>query len=77
MSHRTVRITHRATGIVIAEGPVGWGITLFEGNYYIRKKYLLTNRFQPTFVPGLCIYKFLYVWLDFRLPDGGRSKNLG
>ena len=77
MSTKAVRITHRSTGIAIAEGPVGWGITPFEGNYYIRKKYLRTDRFQPNFVPGLCIYKFLYVWLDLCLPEGGRAKILG
>ena len=40
-------------------------------------KYLRTDRFQATFVPGLCLYKALYVWLDFCLPEGGRAKNLG
>ena len=77
MAHKTVRITHKPSGTPIAEGPVGWGITPFEGNYYIRKKYLLTDRFQSSYIPGLCVYKFLYVWLDFRLPDGGKSRALG
>ncbi len=72
-----IRITHRPTGTLIAEGPVGWGITAFEGNLYIRKKHLLTNGFTANFIPGLCPYKFLYVWLDLRLPDGDRVKNLG
>ena len=35
MAKRTVRITHQPSGVVIAEGPIGWGITPFEGNYYI------------------------------------------
>lgn len=77
MSKKTVRITHRSTGTPIAEGPIGWGITPFEGNYYIRKKFLLTAGFKPNFIPGLCPYKFLYVWLNLQLPDGGVSKNLG
>ncbi len=77
MSRKLVRVTHRTTGIPIAEGPIGWGITPFEGNLYIRKKYLLTGRLTPNFIPGLCLYKFLYVWLDFKLPGGGRSRNLG
>ena len=72
MRRKIVRITHRTTGLPIAEGPVGWGITPFEGNFYIRKRYLLTDRFRPNFIPGFCPYKFLYVWLDLRLPDGGR-----
>ena len=77
MSKKSVRITHRPTGLPIAEGPIGWGITPFEGNFYIRKKHLLTERFRPSFIPGLCVYKFLYVWLDLRLPDGGWSRSLG
>jgi len=77
MSRTTVRITHKPTGIAIAEGPIGWGITPFEGNYYIQRKYLLTDRFQPNYVPGFCVYRFLYVWLDFRLPDGEKFRSLG
>jgi hypothetical protein len=67
---RSIRITHRSSGEVIAEGPLGlFGITPFEGNLYIRRKYLRTSHLRPNWVPGLCIYKFLYVWLDLRLPD--------
>jgi hypothetical protein len=67
-SPRSVRITHRSSGEVIAEGPLGlWGITPFEGNLYIRRKYLRTSHLRPNWVPGLCIYKFLYVWLDLRV----------
>jgi hypothetical protein len=29
------------------------------------------------FFPGLCVYKFLYVWLDFRAPGGEVCKGLG
>jgi hypothetical protein len=56
---------------------VGWGITPFEGNYYIGRKHLKTTGFKPNFIPGLCIYKFLYVWLNLHLPGGERIKNLG
>lgn len=77
MSRKWVRITHRATGVPIAEGPVGWGITPFEGNLYISKKHLKTDQFTPNYIPGLCPYKFLYVWMDLKLPDGGRAKSLG
>jgi uncharacterized protein (DUF427 family) len=73
---KQLRITHRPSGEVIAEGPSGWGITSFEGNYYIRRKYLKTDGFKVNYVPGLCIYKFLYVWLTFVWPDG-KSSNLG
>lgn len=71
-----IRIRHKPSGEIIAEGPLGWGIKSFEGNYYIQKKYLQTSGFKVNFLPGLCIYKFLYVWLDFSW-SGGKSSNLG
>jgi uncharacterized protein (DUF427 family) len=73
-----IRITHRWSGELIAEGPLGfWGITPFEGNYYISRKCLKTTGLKPKWVPGLCVYKFLYVWLDLRLPDGTREPFVG
>lgn len=77
MKRKCVRIKHRDTGVLIADGPVGWGITPFEGNYYVGRKYLLTDCFRVNYLPGLCPYKFLYVWLDFHGPDGLLTKNLG
>jgi uncharacterized protein (DUF427 family) len=74
---KVVRITHAPTGPVIAEGPLGWGVTPFEGNYYIRKKHLKTDRFRRTFAIGFCPYKFLYVWLDLVPPDGLPVRALG
>lgn len=74
MTH--VRIKHRESGTVLADGPLGWGITPFEGNFYIRKKHLKTNGFRPNYFPGLCIYKFLYVWMDLHLPGGQRFHNI-
>ena len=71
-----IRITHKQSGEVIAAGPLGWGIKSFEGNYYIQRRYLKTDGFKVNFIPGLCIYKFLYVWLDFSW-SGGKSANLG
>jgi uncharacterized protein (DUF427 family) len=77
-SKRLVRITHRTSGEIIAEGPPGFlGITSFEGNLYIRRKYLKTHRLRPNWIPGLCVYKFLYVWLDLRLADGTREPFVG
>ena len=73
---RKIRITHKPSGEVIAEGPLGWGIMSFEGNYYIRRKYLTTSGFKVNFIPGLCPYKFLYVWLDFSW-SGGKTSSLG
>jgi len=49
----------------------------FEGNYYVRRKYLATDRLKPNFIPGLCPYMFLYVWLDFKFGDGREVPNLG
>lgn len=77
MGRQHVRITHTPSGSLIAEGPVGWGVTPFEGNLYIRRQHLATDGFRINYMPGLCIYKFLYVWLDFHAPDGAVSKNLG
>ena len=72
-----VRIKHTGSNSLIADGPVGWAITPFEGNFYIREKYLVTDGFRINYVPDLCIYKFLYVWLDFVAPDGTVTKYLG
>ena len=74
---KCVRIRHRESGAVIAEGPKGWNITPFEGNYYIRRKYLKTGGFKPNFIPGICFYKFFYVWMDLYLPDGRKLFCLG
>lgn len=77
MPKKFVRITHVSSGIKLAEGPVGWGITPFEGNFYIRSKYLLTNGFKPNFIPGFCPYKFLYVWLNLELDKERVARSLG
>jgi hypothetical protein len=77
MSNKFVRITHIPSGTPLAEGPLGWGVTPFEGNLYISKKYMLTDKFKPNYIPGFCFYKFLYVWLDLQLEDGQKSKFLG
>lgn len=77
VSSTYVRIIHSETDSLIADGPLGWGITAFEGNFYISRKYLVTDGFRINWLPGLCIYKFLYVWLNFVQPDGTISRNLG
>ena len=77
MVSQSVRITHRRTGMLLAEGPLGWAITPFEGNYYVSRRNLRTKLFRPNFLPGVCPYKFLYVWMDLVLDDGSREKNLG
>jgi uncharacterized protein (DUF427 family) len=76
MSKKHVRITHRPSGELIAEGPVGWAITPFEGNWYVGVNHLRTNGFRTTAFPGLCFYKFIYMWVDFQAKDGSVSKHL-
>jgi len=72
-----VRITHKITKEVLAEGPIGLGVTPFEGNFYIQNRYLKTNGFKINYIPGLCIYKFLYVWMDYRYEGKRESPGLG
>jgi hypothetical protein len=75
---KSIRIIQRSSGEVIADGPLGfWGITPFEGTCYISRKCLKTAHLRSNWVPGLCIYKFVYVWLDLRLPDATREPFVG
>lgn len=74
---KRIRIKLSSDNTVIADGPLGWGITPFEGNLYIARKYLRTERFKTNYIPGLCIYKFLYVWLDYNVDDKTTIHNLG
>jgi hypothetical protein len=37
---QNVRISHLASGAILAEGPLGWSVTPFEGNYYVSKRCL-------------------------------------
>ncbi len=68
---------HRPSGEVIADGPVGWGITPFGGNLYISARHIQTDGFRSSAVPGLCLYKFVYLWLHFRARTGEESTYLG
>ncbi len=72
-----IRIEYVATGEVIAEGWRGFQITPFEGNYYISKSALKTVGMRTNYVPGICIYKFIFVWLDFYDHAGNLEKFLG
>ena len=73
---KTVKIVHRESDTLLAEGPLGWGIMPFEGNFYISKKFLQTDRFRVNYLPGLCVYKFLYVWMDLKLDHDNHIRNL-
>ena len=78
MNQNFIRITHTKSKTIIAEGPLGWGgITAFECNLYISRACLKTDNFRVNFIPGLCFYKFLYVWLNFKTTGGVLVKNLG
>jgi uncharacterized protein (DUF427 family) len=63
--------------MLLADGPLGWAISPFVGNYYVSRRSLRTNLFRPNFLPGVCPYKLLYVWMDLVWEDGSREKNLG
>ena len=56
---------------------MGWGVTPFEGNYYIRRRYLREGHFRADRIPGLCVYKGLYIGLDYVAPDQTVSRHLG
>lgn len=72
-----MKIIHQKIEELIADGKRGWAITPFEGNYYISGKALKTEGFKANYLPGLCFYKFLCVWLDFHDKDGRVAKDLG
>ncbi|MEM7157324.1 MAG: hypothetical protein AAF799_31045 [Myxococcota bacterium] len=74
MAKRSIRIIHRPSGAVIAEGPRGWAITPFEGNYYVSRRCLRQGRFRASFIPGLCFYKFLYLWLHYEPPGATKQE---
>ncbi len=62
-----VRIVHEATGTVIAEGRRGWNMLHIEGNWYIRRSSLRHDAFRLRPIPGLCVYKGLYLWADINV----------
>jgi uncharacterized protein (DUF427 family) len=71
-----ISIWHEASGTLLARGPKGWGITPFEGNYYVSGKYFAGKPFRSTMIPGLCPYKGIYHWLHLELPEGQRENML-
>ena len=73
---KIIRIIFEPTNTLLAEGPLGWGITQFEGNFYIQTKYLKTDGIKTNYIPGLCVYKFFYVWMDLIIDNQIVAKNL-
>lgn len=74
--NKQISITHRPTNTLLAAGTRGWDITPFEGNFYIRRKCLRTDQLKLNGIPGLCPYKFIYVWADLHV-DSRRYRNIG
>jgi len=74
---KEITIIHKPSGEVLARGKEGWGMFLFEGNYYIANKFLKTKGFRFSGIPGICPYKFIYFWYHFTSEDGMRSPMLG
>jgi uncharacterized protein (DUF427 family) len=75
-SNIRIRIRHAPSGTILAEGAKGWNIMPFEGNFYIRKRCLLTDSFRLNFIPGICPYKGLYFWMDLRLRGQVAEKSI-
>ncbi len=76
MANQFIRITHKSSGEILAEGKAGWGIFSFEGNYYVANKNLKTKGFSFSGVPGLCPYKFIYFWYHFQSQNGEKHAML-
>lgn len=71
------QLVHKPSETVIAEGTSKDGLKSFEGNYYIKTKYFKPDLMKTNYIPGLCFYKFIYVWMDLILPGGKKLKNVG
>jgi hypothetical protein len=70
---KMLTITHCQTGELIAQGYLDWNFFSFEGNYCIRRKYIKTKGFTFSLFPGICFYKFVYLWLHLKLSNGTRE----
>lgn len=77
MATEWIRIRHRPSGVLIAEGRTGWSLLPLEGSFYIAAARLRQGRFETTPMPGLCPYKGLYLWLDYVAPGEMRESRLG
>lgn len=72
-----LRITHPPSGTLLAEGPSGRGIALFEDNDYVRRKYLCSARWNVGNPPGPWLYSVFYAGLDLWLAGGAQTKSSG
>jgi uncharacterized protein (DUF427 family) len=68
-----IKIIHKASQTLLAEGELGREIAQIEGNYYCQRSCVNLDCFKTNFIPGICIYKFIYVWNDLII-NGVREK---
>jgi len=69
-------IIHNGSGLILAEGAISELKTL-EGNFYIKSSLFKEGVMRINYLPGLCIYKFIYLWVDLVLPNEKRVRNIG
>ena len=77
MAKKYVRVTHLPADTGLEEGPLGWGITPFEGNLCIRRSHLLTDKAQGEPRPGLLPLQVPPRLRGLKLSDDDVSRNLG
>lgn len=52
-------------------------MTRFDGGIHIRRHHLVGEAFPLCIVPGLCVYKGIYLSLDYKPPGGSVERGLG
>lgn len=70
------KLTHIKTKKIIAEG-IEKDIYRLEGNYYIKESAFKQGIIVNTYLPGLCFYKFIYVWVNIKISDKLILKSFG
>jgi hypothetical protein len=76
--HERIHSDQASSHRLAISGRTAWlGDHTLRGQLLHSKKYLRRGVFKPNFIPGICPYKFLYVWMDLSIEEGGREKNLG
>lgn len=70
------KLIHIATGKILAEGEKKDFFQL-EGNYYLKEFTFKEGVVVNTIIPGLCFYKFIYIWVNIKVSDKIILKNFG
>ena len=68
MTVKNFQLIYIPTETLIAEGPFS-ALKKLEGNYYIKEKHVVKGRVKTSYIPGLCPYKFIYVWMNLIVED--------